>query len=117
MSEELVNIIGVVILIGSVFYILWLLWPRRKESRPRDERQIIPSVASTRRYAREEIERWHREQVAKQAGTCRACEGEHWVCETHPDRPWSGLSPSPSACPEGCAGPGMPCLVCSPRKP
>ena len=37
---------------------------------------------------------------------CFVCSGTRWVCETHPDRPWSGKY----AC--GCGGAGMPCSNC-----
>jgi hypothetical protein len=39
---------------------------------------------------------------------CLNCEDEGWVCETHPDQPFSG----PHAC--RCGGAGMPCPKCNP---
>ncbi|WP_036017752.1 hypothetical protein [Bradyrhizobium sp. WSM1743] len=36
---------------------------------------------------------------------CELCEGTHWVCENHPDRPWDG--------PKACGGAGAPCPVCN----
>ncbi|QOZ68900.1 hypothetical protein SAMN05192541_15124 [Bradyrhizobium arachidis] len=39
--------------------------------------------------------------------TCARCDGTHWVCENHPERPWEG----PKAC--GCGGAGAPCPVCN----
>jgi hypothetical protein len=39
--------------------------------------------------------------------TCARCDGTHWVCENHPDRPWDG----PKAC--GCGGAGEPCPDCN----
>jgi hypothetical protein len=39
---------------------------------------------------------------------CLQCEDEGWVCETHPDQPFSG----PHAC--RCGGAGMPCPKCNP---
>lgn len=39
---------------------------------------------------------------------CPACEDERWVCESHPDQPWSG----PHGC--TCGGAGMPCPICNP---
>jgi hypothetical protein len=42
---------------------------------------------------------------------CARCEGTHWVCESHPDRPWDG----PKAC--GCGGAGDPCLACNDAAP
>ncbi|WP_035968758.1 hypothetical protein [Bradyrhizobium sp. WSM1417] len=38
---------------------------------------------------------------------CARCDGTHWVCESHPDRPWDG----PKAC--GCGGAGEPCPNCN----
>lgn len=46
---------------------------------------------------------------------CRLCEDTRWVCEQHPDRPWSGMNLTPSACPDGCAGPGVACPLCHPH--
>ena len=38
---------------------------------------------------------------------CGNCDGEGWVCENHPDMPWTS---------EGCeCGAGMPCNVCRPH--
>ncbi|QOZ71120.1 hypothetical protein WN72_36050 [Bradyrhizobium arachidis] len=39
--------------------------------------------------------------------TCARCNGTHWVCENHPERPWEGSK----AC--GCGGAGAPCPVCN----
>ncbi|WP_342733743.1 hypothetical protein [Bradyrhizobium sp. B117] len=39
--------------------------------------------------------------------TCARCDGTHWVCENHPERPWEG----PKAC--GCGGAGKLCPVCN----
>lgn len=42
-------------------------------------------------------------------GICTICDGQGWVCENHPDKPWGdGLS-----CP--CGGAGAPC-VCHPAQ-
>lgn len=41
---------------------------------------------------------------------CTVCEGAGWVCETHNERPWGGVSDSPFAC--DC-GPGIPCAACN----
>ena len=39
---------------------------------------------------------------------CPRCQGERWICEAHPDRPW----------PHGaCAGPGEPCPRCNTDDP
>lgn len=39
---------------------------------------------------------------------CPTCDGERWVCEAHPDRPWNDTE-------RGCTcGPGTPCPVCNP---
>lgn len=46
---------------------------------------------------------------------CRLCEDTRWVCEQHPDRPWSGMNLTPNACPDGCIGPGEPCPLCHPQ--
>lgn len=42
---------------------------------------------------------------------CARCDGTHWVCEFHPDRPWDG----PKAC--GCGGAGEPCPDCNDAAP
>ena len=39
---------------------------------------------------------------------CMGCKDTGWVCEAHPNKPWSG----PSAC--LCGAPGMPCHTCCP---
>ena len=39
---------------------------------------------------------------------CTVCEDCGWVCENHPDTPWSGEH----AC--NCGGAGMPCPKCNP---
>ena len=39
---------------------------------------------------------------------CALCEDTGWVCENHPDTPWSGEH----AC--SCGGAGMPCSKCNP---
>ena len=41
--------------------------------------------------------------------TCRNCLGVDWVCENHSDRPWGGMSSSPTACE---CGAGAPCPCC-----
>ena len=38
---------------------------------------------------------------------CMGCKDTGWVCEAHPNKPWSG----PSAC--LCGSSGMPCPRCS----
>jgi hypothetical protein len=53
-------------------------------------------------------------EPAPQPYKCRLCEDTRWVCEQHPDRPWSGMNLTPSACPDGCAGPGVACPLCHP---
>jgi hypothetical protein len=42
---------------------------------------------------------------------CSRCDGTHWVCENHPERPWDG----PKAC--GCGGAGDPCPACNDAAP
>jgi hypothetical protein len=42
---------------------------------------------------------------------CVRCDDTGWVCEAHPDRPWSG----PRAC--ECGGAALPCDVCNPDEP
>ena len=42
---------------------------------------------------------------------CLCCEDEGWVCENHPDQPFTG----PHAC--NCGGAGMPCPACNPSTP
>jgi hypothetical protein len=39
---------------------------------------------------------------------CARCDSSRWVCERHPDRPFSGSR----AC--TCGGAGIPCPVCNP---
>lgn len=40
------------------------------------------------------------------ANDCQTCQGERWVCENHPDLPWSS---------EGCqCSAGVPCPACNP---
>jgi hypothetical protein len=39
------------------------------------------------------------------SGPCPLCEGERWVCEQHPERPFPH---------EDCDGPGDPCPACNP---
>jgi hypothetical protein len=39
--------------------------------------------------------------------SCPICEGIGWVCENHPDQPWTG----PHAC--TCGGAGAPCPRCN----
>lgn len=41
---------------------------------------------------------------------CRRCNGEGWVCESHPTKAWNGGDP------ECCEGAGMPC-VCNQTDP
>jgi hypothetical protein len=38
---------------------------------------------------------------------CRRCQDARWVCENHPDEPWT---PAHEA---ECGGAGMPCPVCN----
>lgn len=38
---------------------------------------------------------------------CRTCDGEGWVCEDHPDKPWGNGK-------NCCGGAGMPCRICNP---
>jgi hypothetical protein len=39
---------------------------------------------------------------------CARCQGERWICETHPDRP----------CPhDDCPGRGDPCPICNTKEP
>jgi len=38
---------------------------------------------------------------------CLQCEDTGWVCESHPDQPWTG----PHAC--ACGGAGAPCPRCN----
>lgn len=40
--------------------------------------------------------------------TCAACGDYGWVCERHPDRPWSRSIPGGCQC-----GAGMPCQECN----
>jgi len=42
---------------------------------------------------------------------CKICDNSGWICENHPDRPWSGFSDRSDAC--GC-GAGATCPVCYP---
>ncbi|WP_156526917.1 hypothetical protein [Bradyrhizobium sp.] len=42
---------------------------------------------------------------------CPRCDGTHWVCESHPERPWDG----PNAC--GCGAAGDPCPDCNDAAP
>jgi hypothetical protein len=39
---------------------------------------------------------------------CARCESSRWICESHPDRPFSGSR----AC--SCGGAGIPCPMCNP---
>ena len=49
-------------------------------------------------------------EPSKRAGTYTICDNGGWVCENHPDRPWSGTSKRADA----CGGAGMPCEACNP---
>jgi hypothetical protein len=40
---------------------------------------------------------------------CPICEGTKWVCENHPEKPWTDTSPRGCEC-----GAGMPCPRCNP---
>ena len=40
---------------------------------------------------------------------CIRCQDVAWVCENHPDRPWSKTKPNGCEC-----GAGMPCPDCNP---
>lgn len=40
---------------------------------------------------------------------CKICQDTGWVCEAHPEKPWTGTR----SC--GCGAPGMPCPRCSPE--
>jgi len=42
---------------------------------------------------------------------CTNCDDTGWVCESHHDRPWGGVSNAANACE---CGPGDPCPVCNP---
>ncbi|PDT77152.1 hypothetical protein CO675_11475 [Bradyrhizobium sp. C9] len=44
------------------------------------------------------------------APTCKRCRGARWVCENHPDRPWS----ADTGCEYCGAGAGMICPDCNP---
>ena len=49
------------------------------------------------------------------SGPCPLCQGERWVCEQHPERPWPHLVQTLEQGPhEDCAGPGDPCPACNP---
>lgn len=41
---------------------------------------------------------------------CENCDGQGWVCENHPDRPWGGASHAVCE----CGGAGAPCERCNP---
>jgi hypothetical protein len=41
---------------------------------------------------------------------CLRCDGTHWVCEAHDDRPWEGLGSSRQC---NCGAAGMPCPDCN----
>jgi hypothetical protein len=43
---------------------------------------------------------------------CLRCDNARWVCEAHPDRPWSE---GPRAC--ACGAPGSPCPLCNRTEP
>jgi hypothetical protein len=43
---------------------------------------------------------------------CARCAKARWVCEAHPNRPWSN---GPRAC--SCGAPGEPCPVCNRTNP
>lgn len=43
---------------------------------------------------------------------CAVCTGHGWVCEFHPDKPWSGLMPKEFV--RCCDGAGAPCDACNP---
>jgi hypothetical protein len=45
---------------------------------------------------------------------CSQCGDTGWVCEVHPDKPWSGV-PSELAC--YCGAQGAPCELCNPDAP
>jgi len=48
----------------------------------------------------------HPDPLPKGEGMCARCQGQRWVCENHPDRPWE--------VPGGCScGAGMPCPDCN----
>ncbi len=44
----------------------------------------------------------------KMTTVCKTCDGERWVCESHPDQPWNGGDL------ECCGGAGIPCADCNP---
>lgn len=44
-----------------------------------------------------------------EAGTCAMCAGSKWVCENHPNYPWSGIA-NVKPC---CGGAGAPCRKCN----
>ncbi len=63
-------------------------------------------------YATEQAEMAERvvmEKLAADKFTCRTCEDAQWVCESHMDKPWGGISSSATACK---CGAGAPCPCC-----
>ena len=42
---------------------------------------------------------------------CALCADTGWVCEVHPDKPWSGAADE-QAC--HCGAHGIPCELCNP---
>lgn len=46
--------------------------------------------------------------LAAAARGCDRCLGARWVCETHPDRPWTH---------DGCTEAGAPCPLCNVAEP
>ena len=59
-----------------------------------------------------ELEYWEA-RVSEEAGLCPRCFGYEWVCEKHPDMPWSGVT-DVFGCEPGCVGPGTECDLCWP---
>ena len=59
--------------------------------------------------------------LSKEPGTiydadkCSWCDDAGWVCEDHPDKPWSGTSSRADAC--HCGGAGVPCQQCNAETP
>jgi hypothetical protein len=43
-----------------------------------------------------------------ESADCRRCAGTGWICETHPDQPWTH---------DGCRDVGEPCPECNPSDP
>ena len=48
-------------------------------------------------------------RIQAELDRCGTCLGTGWVCEEHPDRPWSGIVGDGEGCEPACVGPGIPC--------